>query len=145
MHCLGLPSVGLFQNAWEWTQTHYTMDDTIAIDYFHCGQHYKALSGHSSIVFFVKNCGWGHCLLSQKLLGLAVKPSPKHFQTEQQRWVLLPSRTQYCCVWPNQTQNTTKQDCVWLTARPTDLRVWLRSYTQGYYYLYYKYFKFYYY
>jgi hypothetical protein len=33
-------------------------------------------------VFFVKNCGWEHCLLYQKLLGLAAKSGPKHFQNE---------------------------------------------------------------
>jgi len=44
-------------------------------------------------VFFVKNCGWGYCLLCQKLLGLtwlldptllglAAKLGPKNFQKE---------------------------------------------------------------
>ena len=27
--------------------------------------------GRFSVVFFVKNCGWGHCILYQKLLSLA--------------------------------------------------------------------------
>jgi hypothetical protein len=43
LYCLGLLFARLFQNAWEWTQTHCTVDDTIVINCFHCGQHYKAL------------------------------------------------------------------------------------------------------
>ena len=38
--------------------------------------------GVPRLFFFIKNCGWGHCLLCQKLLGLAANSGPKHFQKE---------------------------------------------------------------
>jgi hypothetical protein len=88
LHCLSLLSAKLFQNAWKWTQTYCTVDDTVAIDCFNCGQHCRTLGGSSSYVFLVKNCGLGHYLLCQKLLGLAWQqdltwqPDPKHFQKE---------------------------------------------------------------
>jgi hypothetical protein len=37
LYCLDLLSAGLFQNAWEWTQTYCIVDDIVAIDCIHCG------------------------------------------------------------------------------------------------------------
>jgi hypothetical protein len=68
-HCglyyLGLLSIGLFQNTWEWTQTHCIIDDTVVIDCFHCGQYYKVLGAFLC------------CVFSQELLLEALPPLPK--------------------------------------------------------------------
>jgi hypothetical protein len=70
LHCLGLLSAGLFQNAWEWTQILCTMDNTIAINCFHCGQHYRTMGGVSLL-----------CLFYQKLRLGALPSLPKAIES----------------------------------------------------------------
>ena len=119
-----------------------------------CYKYCKALGSVPLLCFFIKNCGWEHCLLYQKLLGLAAKSGPKHFQNElavidpvaQQDPILLslaqpdPKHFKRGWVWlPNQT----RRSWVWLGSWTQYLWVWMCRHIQGYYYLYYKYFKFY--
>ena len=76
LHYLGLPSAGLFQNAWEWTQILCTMDNTIVIDCFHCGQHYRTMGGVSLLCLFYQELRLGALPYLPKAIGSNLAAGP---------------------------------------------------------------------
>jgi hypothetical protein len=131
------------------------MDNTIAIDCFHCEQYCRIMRGIPLLCFFfIKNCGWGLPSLPKAIrsnlaagpnaigFGYQVKPKtlPKRANNVRSCYSAEPKSGGSGSA--EQTQNTSKGGWVWLGLI---LGLVVQSYSKIYYYLYYKYFKFYYY